>query len=213
MCGESSYPLLQRCAVDRDAVAWDELVRRHEPGLRRAIERSMRAVGEQPRREDVEERLQDVYCRLLERDARRLRRFRGDSEGEAVSYLARVARTVVLDAARERRAVKRGAGAESEAGAAGAERVADRAAGPEERTLRRERRRIFLEHCRRALGGQRSAHAERNARIVRLALLEGWTSREISRAVGGALREAGVDSLVHRVRRRLREQGLTVPLR
>lgn len=215
MTGETSDVLIRRCAgsvaerASRDAAPWDELVRRHAATLRRAVTRALRAAGERAAPEEVEEHLQEVWCALLERDRDRLRRFRGSSEGEAVTYLARVAHTVVLDGLRARRARKRGAYARFVA-AEVLTVVPDRAPGPEERCLAGERRALLLERCDRALAGGRR---ERDLRVLRLALLEGWTSREISAELGGAMGVGAIDALLHRTRRRLGRDGLAVPSR
>jgi hypothetical protein len=50
-------------------------------------------------------------------------------------------------------------------------------------------------------------------RILRLALFDGWTSREIARHLGGRLTATCVDSRLHRVRRLLAGLGLELPRR
>jgi hypothetical protein len=59
------------------------------------------------------------------------------------------------------------------------------------------------------------SHADRRrcVRVLRLALVEGWTSGEISRAEGVGLAASSVDSLVHRARQRLARGGVAVPNR
>lgn len=204
VCQSPSH-LLHRCAA-AEAEAWSELIERYGPPLRRAVRRALADAGERPASDEVEERVQDLYCRLLEADGRRLRGFRGHSEGEAIRYLVRVARNVVLDDVRERRAAKRGAGASG--AVAPDEDLPDFAPNPEDRYLARERRKLFLVRCRRALAG---TAVERNLRILRLAVLEGWTSREISGRLGGAMSAGAVDSVLHRARRRLLADGVAVP--
>ena len=81
---------------------------------------------------------------------------------------------------------------------------------PEERVLRRERQRIFLKRCRASLGPR---SPERDLRVLYLAFLEGLSSREISRRMGRGTTPSCVDSLVHRVRKRLARGGLSIPHR
>jgi len=79
----------------------------------------------------------------------------------------------------------------------------------EDRLISAERRKAFLDSCRRLAGRQR----QRNLRIFRLAFLDGLTSVEISERLGRPISANGIDTLLHRVRRRLAEEGLMVPRR
>lgn len=196
------------------AGGWEAFVARYDRPLASAVRRALARLGAPVRRDVVEEMVQEVYCRLLEHHSRR-GGFRRSSDREVVGYLGRVARSVVIDQLRTARAAKRGgdwhrvtvAGGEGHA----VDRLADPAASPEDRLLARERRRLFLTRCRRCAGS--GAQGRRNLRILELALLEGWSSREISRAMGGALRPSSVDTLIHRLKRRLATVGLAVPRR
>jgi RNA polymerase sigma factor (sigma-70 family) len=196
------------------AGGWDQFVARYDRPLAAAVRRALARVGEPARRELVEETVQEVYCRLLERHARRGGLWRA-SDRELVGYLGRVARSVVIDQLRNARAVKRG-GERPRPVAVDAQddpldRVADPRATPEERLLGRERRRLFLDRCRRSAGSR--ALGRRDLRILELALLDGWSSREISRAIGGTLLPSSVDTLLHRLKRRLAAGGVHLPRR
>ena len=69
-------------------------------------------------------------------------------------------------------------------------------------------RRIVLDRCRLLTSGAPCPEDRaRNLRILRWALLEGWSSREIVLAEGGRLAVSTVDTLVHRARRRLAPQA------
>jgi hypothetical protein len=81
---------------------------------------------------------------------------------------------------------------------------------PEERLLRDERRRGFLAICRQSLGRRADATT---VRIARLALLEGWSSREIAARLGGRIGVAGIDTVIHRLRRSLAGRGIELPCR
>jgi DNA-directed RNA polymerase specialized sigma24 family protein len=185
--------------------AWEELIRIYDPLVRGRVHRLLRDFNIRPEPEAVEERAQEVYCRLLAGGPRRLRLLRRWSEGQVVSYLSRVARGVVADEARARSAVKRGGGGR----AAGhlceiARRAVDPRGTPEDDALLREGRRVVLARCRSLLDpnlGQEDRR--RSLRILRRALLDGWTGEEIRRAEGGRLAASTIHSLVHRVRRRL----------
>ena len=67
-----------------------------------------------------------------------------------------------------------------------------------------EARRVLLARCRRvAAAAMCPDDRQRNLRVLRWALVEGWSSREIVRAEGGRMAVSTVDTLVHRARRRL----------
>jgi DNA-directed RNA polymerase specialized sigma24 family protein len=85
----------------------------------------------------------------------------------------------------------------------------DRSPSPEEWTLNRERRRLFLRRCRRLLGRR----STRDLQVLYLAFFEGRSSREICRSLGGGLTPSCVDSMVHRLKRRLKHFGLHLPRR
>jgi RNA polymerase sigma factor (sigma-70 family) len=165
------------------------------------------------RADQVEEVVQEVYCRLLDGGGRRLSACHAESEGQAVSYLARVVERVVIDQVRKRLAAKRGAGQTVASAGPQAKRLLERkedpAGTPEDRLLAAERRRLVLAHWR-DIGSQ--PQGRRNLRILRLALIEGWSSREIARTLG-KLAPSSVDSVVHRLRRRLSEEGVALPRR
>jgi RNA polymerase sigma factor (sigma-70 family) len=206
--------LFRACAGGgRDERAWAELVRRFEPRLRSGIARVLRRLEQPASAEVVDDLVQDVYCRLLER-AGAGSPFRGESEGEVLVYLQRVCESVVVDALRGRFTRKRGGGARfvdvAADGGSLAEVVADGGATPEARCLHRELRTQLLDGCRRLLDGPAR---ERNLTIFELAVLDGWTSREIAQAFDWGLRAGSIDSVVHRQRRKLRRHGLEAPAR
>jgi RNA polymerase sigma factor (sigma-70 family) len=174
---------------------------------------SLRQLGVAARADQVEDVVQEVYCRLLDGGGRRLSACHAESEGQAVSYLARVVERVVIDQVRKRLAAKRGAGRTVASAGPQAKRLLERkedpAGTPEDRLLAAERRRLVLAHWR-DIGS--APQGRRNLRILRLALIEGWSSREIARTLG-KLAPSSVDSVVHRLRRRLSEEGVALPRR
>jgi RNA polymerase sigma factor (sigma-70 family) len=195
---------------------WEDLVRRYGRLVHGQVRRSLKTAGVPAAPELVEERVQEVYCRLLVGGRGRLRLLRRWSEGQVVNYLSRVAQRVVLDELRTRAAAKRGgpagisfAGCPREL----ADRAVDPRDTPEELAMMAEGRRLILERCRRITQSMMASPMERGRclRILRLAILEGWSSTEIARAHGGLLAASTVDSLVHRVRRRLSRSGLDMP--
>jgi RNA polymerase sigma factor (sigma-70 family) len=206
----ASRHLARRCALERDVAGWNELLQRHGARLERGVRRALRRAGAEAGAESVAEQLQEVYCRLLEHEGRVLLRFRGSTHAELSAYLGRVAETVVVDRLRAARAVKRGGDRATRGARPELERAPANAESPEESLLRRERRWVLLRRLRQLVRGPGAGRA---LRVLRLALLEGWTSREISAAFGGAMAPASVDALLYRLRRRLAAGGLEVPRR
>jgi len=195
---------------------WGTVVSRHDGRLRSRVRRVLCRVGIRAYPELVDEVMQEIYCRLLEVGASRLRRCRGGSEPELIAYMLIIAERLILDRRRLALALKRSGLDTVRLGRLGrrtrraVESLADPGPTPEEVALRRERQRLLLDRCRqlRGLGSGR-----RNAWVIRMAVLEGYSSQEISAAAGGRLAPATVDTLVHRIRRRLRGRGLEVPHR
>jgi DNA-directed RNA polymerase specialized sigma24 family protein len=175
--------------------AWEELVVRYGTGLKARVGSVLRRCGVPPHCDQVEEIVQEVYCRLLAGGGRRLRRCRASSDVQVAAFLGKVAERVALDQLRAARALKRG-GDQTDQGTMD-ERAVDPRANPEELVLGRERLRLFLERC--SAAGGRGDH-RRNARILALAV-GGWTSHEIAWAVGGELSARRVTGLLRRMRR------------
>jgi DNA-directed RNA polymerase specialized sigma24 family protein len=197
-------------------VAWEELVRRYGNTVQVQVRKSLHHAGFPLEPEEVEERVQEVYCRLVMGGAGRLRQLREWSRAQVVAYLARVAQNVVVDELRTMAATKRGGHRTSFGGFLRevADRTADPGGNPEQQAIVAESRRLLLERCR-LFAESMSWRKDRGLclRVLRLALLEGWSSREIAQAEGGCLAPSTVDSLVHRARRRLAKGGIDVPSR
>ena len=86
--------LLERCLAGRRTGDWQELIERHGEDVRRMVQRAAARCGLPLAEPDLDEMVQDLYCRLL-----RVRRgtFRGRSEYELWRYLMCVARSLVVD--------------------------------------------------------------------------------------------------------------------
>ncbi|MEO8276245.1 MAG: hypothetical protein ABI639_08485 [Thermoanaerobaculia bacterium] len=209
----SSPELFRSCsAADADS-AWSEFVGRFHLRLTNAVRRMQLRLGFSGSIDDrVEDLVQEVYFRLLSHGRRHVRRFRGENEAQLMTYLQRVASSVVVDAHRGALAGKRWGGRQiamedwleippSRPGSGD---------GAEALLLAAERRREFLKLCREALGRRGSAMT---LRIARLAFLEGWTSREIAHGLGGRVGITAVDSVIYRLRRNLAARGFALPRR
>ena len=206
--------LLAACTASNESEDWREFDRRVRRRLAAGVNRASRRSGLGARPEWVEEMIQEIYYRLLDRDCRNLRSCRGTRDGEVGSYLARVAESITIDCLRAAAAEKRGGDLIVDI-APGDERspvdlVRDRAPSPEDRILTRERRHALARHCRQVV---RPQLARRDLEIFYLAMFEGLDSKEICARLGRGLTPTGVDSVVHRMRKRLRARGFHIPRR
>ncbi len=177
-------------------------IRDHEGVLCARIRRALTLMATRPDPALVEEILQEVYCRLLGMGA--LRRLRGRTQGELIAYLGTIAERTAYDHARQSRASKRDGTREVRLTRRRMEQIPDPRQCPERDLLLAETERHFLGRCRDM--PERGARG-RNAWVARLALIEGWTSREIADASGGRLSAAYVACLIHRLRRRFELEG------
>lgn len=206
--------LLRRCAGSSDEQAWCCFLDKFGPALTSGIRRALRRAAVRGDRWMREELLQDVYCRLLERDGQILRSCRCDEAPAVAAYLMRVAENVSFDRLRALGAAKRGRGRMVRLG--DGERLWRDAGfvaegrGPEGRLLARERRRRAFARCRPHVGGRTP---RRDLKVLFLAYCHGLSSAEIARRLGGGLTASRVDSLMHRLRRRLARGGIRIPRR
>lgn len=193
---------------------FDYLARRYGRRLEAMAAEALSRLGERPYRHRIEDLVQDVYCKLLASSRPldpRLRR-----ESQVLAYLRRTVRSAAVDGVRLEAAAKRSAPARWDGPTAapfpGApEEPLDPAPTPEQHLMTLDRRRRFRSVCRSANGS--TPTAVRDVRLTELALLDGWSSHEISAALGGRLRPSSVDAAVSRVRRRLAAAGLPLPRR
>lgn len=208
---ESIVDLVTRCVSRPQEAGWNELVSQLGPGISGAVRRAFYHYGLEADASTVEDMVQDVYCRLLENDCRVLQRCRAQTQGQVLAYLGRVAQNLVSDWLRAKYAKKRGQGrlVRDEAGVQDSKRrLVDPLLSPEEKVLLDESRRKCSRFFRRMVAGPT---AGRDTRILELALLDGWSSREISHRVG--LKPATIDTLICRVRRKAGREGIRMPPR
>lgn len=206
-CGESEQVEEAGCC---DAnVAWTQLLCRYGPRLEAGVRRALRRAGAAQCRDAVEELVQEICCRLWERRGHVLGRFRGHSEGQAGCYLYRLAENTAADVLRAAQAKKRRADWRQWE-SVGADVLAAGDPTPEQWTLGRERRRLVLARLRTLCRGPQ---ARRNAWILRRALIDGWTTDEITGVLGSRASYSAVQTLVFRARRQLAQAGIEVTRR
>ncbi len=181
---------------------FEAVVHRHDSLVRDRVQGMLDRFGLSDRPELVDEVVQEVYCRLLSRGPLGPR-----TETQLIAYLGLAAERAVIDHIRTANAEKRRGARLIRIGQYICHRldeVPDPNGTPEDALLWDEQQSLFLDYCA-ALPARRQRHPK--AWVMRLAVLEGWSSREISHAAGGRISPAGVDCLVHRVRRKLARDG------
>ncbi len=172
--------------------AWDEFTRRYERRLRATLRKTF---GPKRIEADVEDCLQDLYLRLLSLDGEA---FRGRTEWELDCYLDQMARNLV----RDRRRLARGERRRWQS-------VRAREAGFHVSTLRPVQERRII--ARQRLGGYlRCCRRMLEVSGQRVALVEGYESREIARRLGGLITAPQIDAMIHRLRRRLAQRGIPI---
>ncbi len=204
----SAAALVERCGTHDCAESWGEFLRRYGKALAGAVRRALAARGYAWGRELDEDIRQEVFCRLLANDRRRLLNCRGSDDREVVGYLCRMAENVVVDHIRRSNAAKRGRRLRAALPAGDTVGLVDRIADPEacveHKALLRESRRLFFDRAARILRGP---NRRRDLWVTYLAIFEGWSSREISQRLG-VITANNVDSVVYRTRARLAAGGI-----
>jgi RNA polymerase sigma factor (sigma-70 family) len=211
--GDGPGAVSRRGARVRGLRDGEEVARFYSGRIKARARRALLKLDLNPRAELVEDVVQETYCRLLDEGGRRISACRAASEGEVVNYLGQVVERVVIDQLRRQLSQKRGGNRvlriDGEVERRCAARLVDPRGTPEDHLLAAERRRLLFSGWREI--GREPAGA-RNLRILRLAFVEGRSSREIARALG-KIAPSSVDSVVHRLRRRLSEEGMALPRR
>ncbi len=197
--------LLRRCLASRRAGDWQELIDRLGHEVRLTVHKAAQQSGLALDEPDLDELVQDFYCRLL---AVRGRRFAGRTDHELWRYMTCVARSLVVDRLRQLGASKRRPNARARS--SDAEPLRTPKLDPEARLLKKERRHVFFQRCYEVVRCDRMGL---ELRALAMALLEGWSSREIAAELGGRLSAARVDKLVSLLRRRLLREGIRMPRR
>lgn len=213
MVNRKARVLLEACIDNGTAADWDDFIGRFEKELVAGVARGFRRFGRYARPEQLEDLVQESYCKLLADECRVLRRCKSESEVAIGVYLGRVAERVAFDSLRRGCAERRGGGRleslENRAERGGESEWPMTPATAEDRLISRERIERFFACCRK-IGGRRK---ERDVRIVRMALVDGLTSSEISESLGRLISPTGIDTVLHRIRRRLVAEGIVLPKR
>ncbi len=215
--------LLRRCFAGRRAGDWQEFIDRHGGEVRRTVLRAAIRCGLPLEDQDFDELVQDFYCRLFSARRKKSSRgkrgtgprggglkegFRGCTEEELWRYVIRVAHSLVVDRLRLLGASKRTP--RDKIRSLDTSRLRSPKLDPEEQLLKKERRKVFFERCLEVVSCDRVGL---ELRALAMALLEGWSSREIADQLKEGLSAERVDKLVSLLRQRLGQDGIRLPRR
>src|ERR1700678_2129302 len=194
--------LVRRCSASRSADAWEEFVRRFHRLIATVILRTAARLGDSSR-QTVDDLIQETYLKLCADDSRILRSFEQQRPDAFIGYVKVVAANVARDHFQSYHTKKRGPGHVEQLevdfvpfaaiGSAGSPQSIERAILIEEVTQ-------LLELC---VAG---TDQERNTRIFWLHYRSGLSARAIADLPGIGLTTKGVESIITRVTRDLRER-------
>lgn len=180
--------LLQAC-LQRKPGGWEGLVDRFLGVVIHALNHATQSDSMYLDLQDREDLTSDVFLTLLNDDFAVLRRFRGDSS--LATYLAVIARRVILHELAKRKFVWRG------------KDTAVRGGPPDRRTPAVEERVSNRDEIRQLLGTLQQTDAD----IVRMYYLEGKSYHQISLSIG--IPENSIGPMLSRARARMRRQSGT----
>ncbi len=203
------------CSADRDdTAAWSEFLRRYACKIKYFIRGTLRRTfgsasdpGVTRIRGSIQESdlLQNTILRLVENDCAAMRRFSGTTEGELLAYLAVISRSVVMDAMRRHKALRRHAYApEGRPGdhpedSPGARDVADDS-NLERELLGRE----LASLTQRTIKSLSGPAFLRDRLVVELYFSHGLSFQQIAQCKGINLTKGGVEKLLNRLVTRVR---------
>jgi RNA polymerase sigma-70 factor (ECF subfamily) len=99
--------VVRRCIEEGSAAAWEQFVRVAQPVFARAAYRFACQAGS-VQRQDIDDLVQDMFLKVAEKGAARLRKLPADSDEAALAYLRELAINTARDHFRILGAVKRG---------------------------------------------------------------------------------------------------------
>jgi RNA polymerase sigma factor (sigma-70 family) len=203
----SSADLLRECGRKlTDRSLWTAFQERFQRYIFLYVLRAVRARGMDDNVTDtVTDLAQDVYLRLIQNHGRILRSFRGNTEFSVLAFLARVSMSVVSDYRRRDTADKRSGQIISiDAARETVEESSQHdSADFDVNSLASILSWIDVERVLEGDPDQRNAR--RNLLIFKLHYIDGFTAEEISRFPGFDLARSGVETILSRLRKRIRK--------
>ena len=185
--------LLGRCLESRKGSEWEPFIRQIHPSVVAGVISTLARVGISSR-QVVEDLVQETFLKLCAQDSRVLRSFQaGDSNG-LKAYIRVIASSTTLDFLRARDAQKR---IKTPISLEGGTFEILSSHNPEAEAGRKQ----LLEHIDSCLADQK----DRDRRIFWLYHRQGFTPKAIADLPGIALATGGVETIVYRLTRAVRE--------
>jgi RNA polymerase sigma factor (sigma-70 family) len=213
--GINCAALVAACAKDRtDAVLWAEFLRRYAPKIKQFIRGTWRlsitnvsplvdgALGGM----QESDLYQNTILRLVEQDCSAMKRFSGQCEDEWLAYLAVITRSVVRDALKHRRRLKRPDRREVRMlNFPGVKRPVELGVGTGAVSIEREvLGREIKNLCEQTIHGDEAESSARNMLVFQLYFDKDLSAEQISRCRGVNLSKAGVEKVINRLKERIR---------
>ncbi|HEY4933115.1 MAG TPA: sigma-70 family RNA polymerase sigma factor [Terriglobales bacterium] len=200
--GIPNRDLVDRCIRSDSPELWEEFVVRTRRLVSAMVFRIARRWGES-RSEVLEDLVQETYLHLYANDRRVLREFHPQSDDAVFGFIKVVAGNVTHDHFRASNAMKRGAerttNSDEESSFRSAETLASHSGNIEQQVLLGE-----IESClEKLLSGP---DAPKYKTIFWLYYRQGWSASAIAEIPAFGLSTKGVESLIYRVTRALREK-------
>ena len=193
---------MRRCSAQGDIEAWEEFVRRFHRLIAVVVMRTAQGLGDSST-QTIDDLIQETYLKLCADDFTVLRNFQQRHPGAFIGFIKIVAANVVRDHFKLSRSHKRGANRLQEApehfNPAAPE---DSLGSPKamERAVLVQEIQQHLDHC------LPETDRDRNMRIFWLHYRVGLSAGAIAALPGIGLTTKGVESLILRMTRELREQ-------
>ncbi len=207
--------LITACAKDRsDPVLWAEFLRRYAPKIKQFIRGTWRLsiTNVSPLVDGTlggmqeSDLFQNTILRIVEQDCSAMKRFSGQSEDEWLAYLAIITRSVVRDALKHQRRLKRPGGREVRMlKFPGVEQPAELGAGTGAVSIEREvLGREIKNLCEQTIHSHEAEFSARNMLVFQLYFDKDLSAEQISRCQGVNLSKAGVEKVINRLKERIR---------
>lgn len=192
----------RRCTTSGDVEAWEEFVQRVHRLIAKVVFRTALRLGDGSN-QTVDDLIQETYLKFCENNCRLLREFEYRHAAGFTGYLQMVAVNVVRDHFKARRSKKRG---KEPSGSIEEAIEPPMKEGGEGSATAMERRMLIVEIQRHLDACLIGPDQQRNSRVFWLYYRVGLSASSIAGLPGVGLSTKGVESLVLRITRQLRER-------
>jgi RNA polymerase sigma-70 factor (ECF subfamily) len=194
--------LVRRCAASQTPELWEEFVRRFQRLIATVILRTASRLGDSSK-QTVDDLIQETYLKLCADDFHILRSFEQQHTDAFIGYVKAVAANVARDHFKASQTKKRGAGHVEHFDDDFVPAASDASAGSPKSIERAVLIQEVAQHLELCVAGP---DQERNREIFWLYYRAGLSARAIADLPGVELTTKGVESIIMRITRELRER-------